>query len=497
AQEQLKEARRIQKEEKRRAEEERRLAAERAARKAALRRSAASFTQAAAKHAGALTNALAAMSARLKQALKACGDRLQMAAAFFRSLAGRIGRRVALFAGKPFSAPLFIAAALFCYVGIAWLYGYRIGKLEANVFTFQFYLCDFSVGICSRLFVGAVIALFTDSVPLSLINQIVNWAVSLAIIGQAVLAGLLLRAGLKNRSVPAALLGLLFMTNPLMVLDKLYLTGMLDIYLVLLLLLWLAFLKTPLLPLVTPVFCVVGMAIHYQFLFSHLPPMLTLLFFYAIFAQDKRKRAINASALVTGSVASAASFVYFVFFATENLKMTSDEFYLHMATRFGVIAPNQKVDLTKTLIPIDRVSLDYYLFGIDHGEHFSRDFGTYFGHLMQLVKERSNVSMLRKDILMFVPVFLLAAAIWLWCAKREKGFRKLPYLCFVAQALVLLPELLISTDVWRWFSAAMIAQFVVFGVVYLDQTTALHPLIDQLIFPKRDIHHGRKNKETN
>ena len=262
-------------------------------------------------------------------------------------------------------------------------------------------------------------------------------------------------------------------------LDKLYLTGMLDIYLVLLLLLWLAFLKTPLLPIVTPVFCVVGMAIHYQFFLSHLPPILVLLFFYALFSEDKKKRAINASALVTGSVASGASLVYFAFIAKKHLKMTSDELFLHMAVRFGVISPHQKVDLSKTLIPIYRGYFDYHLFGVDHTGDHSVDAKTFISHLMELTSERVNVPMLRTDIIMFVPVFLLVTVIWIFCAKREKGVRKLPYLCFVAQALVLVPELLISIDVWRWFAAALIAQFVVFSILYLDKKTELHQLIDK------------------
>ena len=477
--EQLEEERALQKEEKRREAEQNRLKAEREARIAAVRSTAATLFHKTAAGRKTVISESKTVSVHLRTQLRKGKELAEKTVLLFDRLFEKLWRFFTSFAEKPLSIPVFIIAAFFSYVEIACLYGYTIGRLEANVLTFQFYLCDYSVGVCSLLFVGAVIALFTDYVPLSLINQIVNCSVILTMVGQAVLAGLLLRTGLKNRSVPAALLGLLFMTNPLMMLDKLYLTGMLDIYLVLLLLLWLAFLKTPLLPLITPVFCVAGMAIHYQFLLSHLPPMLALLFFYALFSDDKRKRAINASALVTGSVASGASLVYFAFFAKKHLKMTPDEFFLHTAVRFGFISPHQKVDLSKTLIPIYRDYLDYHLFGIDHGENYSVDGRTFISHLMQFTGERINVPMLRKDILMFIPVFLLVAIIWIRCAKREKGVRKLPYLCFVAQALVLLPELVISTDAWRWFSAAMIAQFVVFSILYLDQKTSLHQLIDK------------------
>lgn len=475
----LKEEQAIQKEEKRREAEQNRLKSDREARIAAVRSTAATLFHKTEAGRSTVANASKTAPVHFRNLLQKGKSFVKKTVLLFDWLFEKLWRVFASFAEKPLSIPFFIIIAFFSYVGTAYLYGYTIGRLEANVFTFQFYLCDFSVGFCSRLFIGAIIALFTDYVPLSLINRIINCSVILTIAGQAVLAGLLLRTGLKNRSVLASLMGLLFMTNPLMLLDKLYLTGMLDIYLVLLLLFWLAFLKTPLLPLITPVCCIMGMAIHYQFLFSHLPPMLALLFFYTVFSENKRKRAINASALVTGSIASGASFIYFLFFANKHLKMTSDEFYLHMAVRFGVIPPNQPVDLSKVLIPIDRVYLDYYLFGDDHGVDYSKDFGTLLDHLIEFAREHTNISMFWDNILMFVPVFLIIAVIWFWCAAREKGIRKLPYFCFIAQALVLFPGLLISTDVWRWFSAAMIAQFVVFSILYLDKETTLHQLIDK------------------
>ena len=478
-QEQLKEDRAIQKEEKRREAEQNRLKAEREARITAVRSAVAALFHKTEVGGRTVANESKSWPVHFRKQLRKGKEFAEKTVLLFDRLFEKLWKFFTSFAEKPWSIPIFIIAAFVSYAGIAYLYGYTIGRLEANVFTFQFYLCDYSVGVCSRLFVGAVIALFTDYVTISMMNMIVNCAVILAFVFQAVLAGLLLRTGLKNRSVPASLIGLLFMTNPLMVLEKLYLTGQLDIYLVLLLFFWLAFFKTPLLTLVTPVFCVVGMAIHYGFLFSHLPPMLTLLLYYSVLSDDKRVKINKAAALVTGSVSSVASFIYFVFFANKHLKMTSDEFYLHMASRFDLFSRGQGISPSTTFIPIDRVYLDYYIFGIDHGEDYSRDFETFFGHLIQTVRERTDVSILWNDIVMFIPVFLFVAIIWIWCAKREKGVRKLPYLCFVAQALVLLPELVISTDVWRWFAAAMISQFVVFSILYLDQETTLHQLIDK------------------
>ena len=480
--ERLKQEQARKKEEKRREANQRKLEAARAARKRARRRKAESLVS---SLLNGVRSASAATGKAANQANRCVGRIFRRACDFMSDVGSlcwrylvKIWTMLSSFAKKPWSVPVFILAAAACYTGITYLAGFRLFGLTAYPPTYQVYVCDYSVGFCSRLFVGAVIGLFTDRVSIQLMSLIINFAVCFSLAVQAVIAGLLLRAGLKNESVSAALMGLLMMTNPLAVVENMSSPGLLDVYLLVLFLLWLAFLKTPLISLVTPVFCLVGMAIHYEFLFSFLPPMLTLLLYYAFFAEKKRVRVGRWIAFAGGGAVSAASFYYFVFLAKNHLRLTSEEYYRHMLSRFSLTV-SQRDTLTEIMgAPIYRPYFDFYIFGQYRDHDYFKNIGEFFEFLKNWTVKGFAPGMLYKDLVLFLPVFLLAAVVWGRCAAKEKGLKKLPFICFIGQALVLVPVLIISTDIWRWVSAALLTQFFVFAVVYFDKNASIHRLTD-------------------
>ncbi len=470
------------KEEKLRAAEQRKLEAESAARRAAARRTVEKAFSGGSRSARKAAGTAASASQKTAANFLFFGTKAAAAASrtagFCGCILGKCWQVLTRFAEKPVAVPVFIIVTLLSYAGISRGSEFQLFHLAATPPTYQFYVCDYSVGYCSRLFVGAVISLFTDKVSIDLMNRIINVSVVLSLVGQAVIVGLLLRTGLKNRSVPAALFGLLMMTNPLAVVENMSAPGLLDVYLLLLFLVWLAFLKTPLAAFVTPVFCLVGMAIHYEFLFSFLPPMLTLLLYYAFFAEKKRVRVGKWIAFAGGGSVSAASFYYFVFLSKNYLRLTSEEFYQHMLARFSLTV-SQRDALTGIMgAPIYRPYFDFYIFGQYKDYDYFENIGDFFEFLKNWTIKGFDGGMLYKDLCLFLPVFLFAAVVWGICAFKEKGLKKLPYFCFIGQALVLVPELIISTDIWRWVSAALLSQFFVFATVYFDKGAALHRVAD-------------------
>lgn len=161
-QEQLKEERAIQKKVKRREAEQNRLKTEREARIAAVRSTIDALFHKAAVGKRTVASESKSLSVSFRKQLRKGKVFAEKTVLLFDKLFEKLWRFFTSFAEKPLSIPIFIIAAFFSYAGIAYLFGYTIGRLEANIFTFQFYLCDYSVGVCSLLFVGAVIALFTD-----------------------------------------------------------------------------------------------------------------------------------------------------------------------------------------------------------------------------------------------------------------------------------------------------------------------------------------------
>ena len=63
------------------------------------------------------------------------------------------------------------------------------------------------------------------------------------------------------------------------------------------------------------------------------------------------------------------------------------------------------------------------------------------------------------------------------CAVKEKGLKRFVFFCFAAQMLVLVPEVMVSTDAWRFITAAFISQFAVFFAVYYDEKSRLNRLL--------------------
>lgn len=468
----------LKKEEKRRAEQEKILEQESRKRKAAIKNAVKNLMISVISFFTLLSKKAVSQKDNLSDNKKKFITAIKKFHAVFTAVADKTEDYLSRAAASKISLPVFIIIVFFVYCAITIIKGYKLNGLEVMPPTFQFYVADYSVGLCSRLFVGAVTALFKDKVSIILMNRIYNTAVMLSLAGQSVVAGLLLRKALKEKSFPAFMVSLFFLTDPLVVLENMSAPGLLDVYLLCLLLMWLVFARTPLVNIVTPLFCFVGMAIHYEFLFSFLPPILTLLFYYAVSENEKRKKIRYGTAFATGSLVSASSFFYFVLFARNHLKMTADGFYEHMLSRFDINFEQKQAYTMLMGNPLFRGYFDYYIFGIYQGEEYNPLNGDFFEFLKNWTSDRFESRIFINNLILFVPLFIIISVIWIMCMKKVKGVKKLPYIFFIGQALVLVPELIISTDMWRWFSGALITQLVVFSMVYLDKKSVLSDAVN-------------------
>ena len=473
----LREMRELKKEEARRAAYEAQLEKERAVRIASLKRNAAKVSE-----------KLLSVGKRLPVAdgmgvscLRYLPALFSVIAVFFRR-ADRLfnislrktGIAVCRFAGNAISLPVFVLLAIGSYYSVMRLCGFNPLRVDVMMPTFQFYLCDYSVGFCTRLFVGTVISLFADKVSVAMMNGVFRTVLIAALSGQVLLSGIFLRSALKNRSVIATILSVLFLTNPLLVCGNMSAPGLMDAYLLLLFLVWLPLRRTPLNVILTPAVCFVGMAIHYEFVFMFLPPMMTLLFYDAVFLEKKSMRVRGGISLAAGGAVSVALGFYFVLFFNRNLRMTSDEFYAYMISRFAM-RPREEAAYTMMMgAPIFRDYFDYNIFG-ENPSYGSFETPKEFIAMMRTwAASHFDASVFWKDMVIAVGIFVPVLVLWVICAGKEKGARRLPYLAFVAQLIVLVPVLLLSTDIWRWMLAALLSQVLVFQAVYLSRDAVLH-----------------------
>lgn len=489
--EELEEKKELEREEKRRAAQQKRLEAESEARKAAVKAAAKAFKNKSVitgrnikkkteVYSAAVVKKTSASVKTSINGLKKFIDKLDLG---FYSIQEAFSR----FAEKKISLPLLFLISMGSYLLITLAAGYEPFGLIVHLPTMQFYVCDFSVGLCSRLLVGAVIGLFKEKVSVQLMSLIINTATIGCLILQSVFAAAVLRKAMRGKCLSAFLLGLAFILNPLVTVEYMSAPGLLDVYLLALFLIWLCVYKTPLVGIVTPIFCLIGMAIHYEFLFAYLPPMLTILLYRAFCSEKKSTRICNGITFTVSSGVSATSFFYFVLFAKDHLKMTSDEFYAHMLGRFDITVAQREGYTAVMGAPLFRDYFDYYIFGEYKGQDYFENIGDFFAFLKNWTKNGFNAGMLRKDMALFLPIFLFCVFLWCLCIRQEKGAKKIPYICFIGQALVLVPELIISTDIWRWVAAALISQFAVFFAVYLEKNAVLHSVLAEKPFTRRGV----------
>ena len=395
------------------------------------------------------------------------------------------------FAAKQYALPVLIAAAFLGIYLTALIGGYNAFGFDTQMqFTFyQFFLCDFSAGFVSRVIVGAVTSLFLDTVSIKQMTVIASAAVLMSLLLFAGIIGAVLRKGLKERAFVPVLFALVMMFEPVIVQSNYMFLGTLDIYSLIIFLLTLITYGTPLFYIAAPVLSLLGMTVHYHYMFSFFPVVIALFVYDTFLAEKKSRRVGSAAGLCVTAASGGSLFLYFVFFAKDHLKCSADEFYELMVSRFDV-TPYVRKSLEKVMDGnvVFRDYFDYYIFGYNKGAFYYDSGADFIDFLRRDRIARAPGSLYTKYFALALPVLLAFAALWIVCAAKQKGSRKLPYIAFACILLALFPELFISSDVPRWFSATLTCQFTLLFAVYLrgDRT------VREILSPREDTRAFRK-----
>ena len=382
----------------------------------------------------------------------------------------RISEALSRFAAKKYALPVFILIAFFGFFITALIGGYNVFGFDAEIqFTFyQFYLCDFSAGFCSRVIVGAVTSLFFDKISVAQMTTIANAAVAVSFALFAVIIGAVLRKGIRERAFVPVLLAVVLMFEPVVVQSNYMFVGTLDVYSLIIFLITLCTFGTPLFYIAAPVLSLLGMSVHYHYMFSFFPAVIAMYVYGMFLGEKKSKRILNTVGMCTAALSGTGLFIWFVFFAKDHLKCTADEFYELMVSRFDV-SPYKKMSLEKIMngCCVFRDYFDYYIFGYNNNTFYYDSGADFIGFLRRDRISRVTDSLYIKYFAMVLPVLIAFAALWIYCASKQKGRRRLPYIAFACIMLALFPELFISSDVPRWMSMTLACQFSLLFAVYL------------------------------
>ena len=392
----------------------------------------------------------------------------------------RLTALLSLFAAKKIALPVFIFVAFFCLWLNAYVGGYNLFHLTTKMqFTFyQFYLCDFFAGFCSRVIVGAVTGLFLDTVSIAQMTEIAKGAVIVSLILYALIIGAVLRKGVRERAFVPVLMAAVMLFEPIIVQVSFPFLGTLDVYILILFLCVLWSYGTPVFYVVAPVCSVLGLLVHYHYLLTFFPAVIALFVYEICMEQKKSRRIVSAVSFGFTAVSTCSLFFYLVLYAKNHLKCTADEFFEHMMSRFD-ISPAARSSLEKLMggNAIFRDYFDYYIFGYYKGEYYYNSGGSFIELLSQERQARTAVSLYEKYVAYTLPVFVAFFVLWAICISRQKGLRRLPYIAFACIVLALFPELFISSDVPRWFAMTLTCQFALLFAVYRRGDTTVCSLL--------------------
>ena len=385
---------------------------------------------------------------------------------------------------------LLLAAMVFC------LFVYMDLRAGYNVLDYRprnllppipIYVADFSLCFGPRLLIGSITRLFSFQLTL---NQIFDICVTMNIIaltGISLIAGALLRRGITSRHFFIVFASLLFVLNPIVPQENYPAIGSYDTYWFVLFAFLLIFCRTYGFAVVAPLFCFAGMLVHYGFLFTFLPCVAAILVYDLFCAEEKSKRVLSGVSLGVTGVSSGALLVWAFFFQNKHLKMTGPEFHAYMLSRLKLLDV-EKFRLRKycgeNLFPYDFFEI-YFFSNRDGSEQVTMSPNRFLEIFWNYLNEKTGVEYYLKYAVMLLPFLCILAGFWLVCAKKAKGVKKLPYLCFAGIETLFFASCVFSTDLYRYGTAAMISQICLMLVMYVKKDEVYQEVLQSPLLRKK------------
>lgn len=382
--------------------------------------------------------------------------------------------RIGVVTEKIISNKLFLpVTAALCFAvicGICYMNGDRIFSSDFSIQALFhcLYVGDFSIGVSSRLLIGSFLSLFSDTITADLIDAFARVFLYISFILQSVFTAFVIRKGIAQKNSFMLLLSAVFMVCPVTVCAYTLYFGVLDLYNYIIFIIAMIILvkgKSSLQFLI-PVLSVIGLLIHYSYFFAFFPALFVIGLYRIVNSEGKQLKK-EAAALGINSTVSVGGFFYLTLFAKNFLMMNSGEMLEYVHSKV-----NDSVRIFDDY-------LMYYIYDIFKGTQMS-DTSSSLSALININNElrKPNASV---QYLMFISLLLIL--FWVICAvltKREKGKGKLPFIAACVMPLALVPELILSSDTWRWIASTVFCLFYVLFAFYIMKVPSLEKLFSDM-----------------
>lgn len=330
------------------------------------------------------------------------------------------------------------------------------------------YVGDLSIGISSRLLIGSILSLFTDTLTAEIINAFAKAFLFISFALQSLVTAAVIRKGLSEKNIFILLLSVIFVVCPVTVCAYTLYFGVLDLYnyVIFIISMMIIVKGKSTHQLLVPVLSLAGILIHYSFFLSCFPALFVAGLYRTVNA-DSRRLGTETAALAVNSVLSTGSFFWLTLFAKNFLFMDSSQMleYVHSKT-------------DKSVMIFDEYLL-YYIYDNFLGTVMpdaSSSLSALINKNNELRKPDATVQYLLFTALLFIIFWAVNAVL----IKREKGKKKLPFIAACVMPLAIIPELILSSDTWRWVAGTVFSLFLVLFGFYIMNVPSLKKLFSDM-----------------
>lgn len=223
-----------------------------------------------------------------------------------------------------------------------------------------------------------------------------------------------------------------------------------------------------------PLFIVLGLWVHYSFLFAFMP--LIYIVYFALCCKEKNKNAYIPAALMV--IVSVSFTLYFMLNARNLHSMSYFQFERCLQAKAGDALTRLDAYIAPTFQPAEWVNNHFELFNPDSS--VSTVERMLLGNMKFVLRQNTPLEIIA-DLIITAPLLAFFSALWLRLIKseREKPLRFLWLLCLISP-LVQLFSLLLSTDTSRWCSHLLLSQTIILFSLLAYKMTGLTEALSAL-----------------
>ncbi len=374
------------------------------------------------------------------------------------------------FASSRLSIPVFAVLCFGVICAISYMHGYKIFSSSFSVsgLFHCLYVGDFSIGLSSRLLIGSLISLFTDTVTKQSIDITARIFLYISFILQSVFTALVVRRGIAEKNIFMLLLSVIFIVCPVTVCAYTLFFGVLDLfnYVIFIISVIVIVKGKSSVQFLVPVLSVIGLLIHYSYFLAFFPAVFVLSLYRTVNSEGAKIKT-EAFSLGINSAVSVGGFFYLTLLAKNFLVMAPEQMleYVHSKT-------------DSTVMIYDNYLL-YYLYDIFIGEQMPDAVTS----LSALINKNNELRSIGNTIQYLLFIALILVIFWFVSAilvKKEKGKGRLPFIAACVMPLALVPELILSSDSWRWIASTSFCMFFVLFSFWIMKVPALTELLENI-----------------